>query len=214
MISAQDQKKRAGNHQQFKKQLVLFDFDGTITTKDTLKEFMIFYQGKLRYAAGLAVLSPLIGLYVSKIIPNWKAKQYFLKWFLKGDDALVFNAKCKAFATQHIDHLIRPKALEAIKDYQKKGATIAVVTASAENWVKPWCDRYGLICLGTQLEVVDNRITGMISGKNCYGSEKVCRIKDRFILDNYEEVIAYGDTSGDKEMLAMAHQKFYKPFRN
>lgn len=196
------------------KKLVLFDFDGTITTRDTLAEFMIYYHGKLRYTAGLAFLSPVLAMYVTKAIPNWKAKEYFLKWYLKGENAEMFNQKCKEFTAHKLDALIRPGALEAIKQHQAEGATVAVVSASAENWVKPWCDKHGLICLATKLEVKNNKITGNLSGKNCYGAEKVCRIKERFSIEDYQEVIAYGDTSGDKEMLALAHKQYYKPFRD
>jgi HAD superfamily hydrolase (TIGR01490 family) len=212
MISAPDNKVRV-NTNQVKKQLVLFDFDGTITTKDTLAEFMIFYHGRLRYTLGLALLSPIIASYIFKLMPNWKSKQYFLTWFLKNEKASTFEKRCREFSGKYMEQLIRPKALEAIKQYKKSGANVAVVTASAENWVKPWCDQHNLICIATKLEVKDNKLTGKILGKNCHGPEKVCRIKENFDLTNYGEIIAYGDTSGDKEMLALAHQSHYKPFR-
>jgi HAD superfamily hydrolase (TIGR01490 family) len=212
MIAApQSQPKHSGNKLQ---QLVLFDFDGTITTKDTLAEFMIFYHGKLRYVAGLALLSPFIAAYIFKLMPNWKSKQYFLAHFLKNQSLEIFEKRCREFSEKHLPALIRPGALEAIRQYKKNGATIAVVSASAENWVKPWCDQNGILCLSTKLEVKDNKITGKILGKNCHGPEKVCRIKDKFDLSQFSEVIAYGDTSGDKEMLALAHKSHYKPFRN
>jgi len=197
-----------------RKQLVLFDFDGTITTKDTLQEFLIFYHGGLKYVLGLALLSPIIAAYLLKLMPNWKSKQYLLTWFLKNEDASVFEKRCREFASNHIPQLIRPAALEAILDYKKKGATIVVVSASAQDWVKPWCDSNDLICIATKLEVKENRLTGKILGKNCHGTEKVCRILENFKLADYDEIIAYGDSSGDTEMLALAHQKHYKPFRN
>src|SRR5690348_15773750 len=67
-----------------KKRLVLFDFDGTITTKDTLIEFLTFYKGKVRLLAGLVILSPMLALYALRLIPNWKAKQHLLKYFIGG----------------------------------------------------------------------------------------------------------------------------------
>jgi phosphatidylglycerophosphatase C len=197
-----------------KKRLVLFDFDGTITTHDTLAEIMIFYRGRWRYRYGLLVLSPLLALYVLKLIPNWKAKQLFISWFFKGEDITRFNAQCLAFSRKVLPSLIRPKALEMINHYKSTGATIAVVTASAENWVKPWCDEHRLICLATRLESKNKRLTGKFDGKNCHGEEKACRVKDQFTLTNFDEIIAYGDTSGDREMLSLAHQKHYKPFRD
>jgi phosphatidylglycerophosphatase C len=197
-----------------KKKLVLFDFDGTITTKDTLLEFIIFYHGRRTFLTGLLVLSPILILHLLKVIKNWKAKQIFLAWYLKGETIDRFNEQCKQFAEKKIPVLIRPGALLAIEQYKREGHTVAVVSASAENWVKPWCDLHGLICIATKLEVRNNKLTGNLSGKNCYGPEKCTRINEIFNLADYEAVIAYGDTSGDKEMLALAHQKFYKPFRD
>lgn len=195
------------------KTLALFDFDGTITTRDTLAEFMIFYRGAWQYKVGLAMQSPFIAAYLLKLMPNWRAKERFLSWFLKGENAAFFERRCQEFAAVRIPELVRPKALSAIKAYKSSGATIAVVTASAENWVKPWCDKMGLTCIGTRLEVQKNTITGRIKGNNCHGEEKVCRIKEVFNLQSFDKIVAYGDSSGDAQMLALASEKFFKPFR-
>ena len=193
--------------------LVLFDFDGTITTKDTLIEFVHFYRGRKKYLLGMAMLAPYLALYALKIIPNWKAKQFFLARYFRGEKLADFNARCAAFSSEILPTLIRPLASQAIEAYQRENATLVVVSASAENWVKPWCDEKGIVCLATKLEVVHGRITGKINGRNCYGDEKVCRIREHFDLSAFSQVVAYGDSAGDKEMLALAHQKHYKPFR-
>jgi phosphatidylglycerophosphatase C len=193
--------------------LVLFDFDGTITKKDTLIEFVRYYHGRNHFFRGMVMLAPVLALFALKMIPNWKAKQFFLSRFFKGEDMKFFQARCAGFSTDILPALIRPEAENAIRSYQKQDATIAVVTASAENWVKPWCEQHGLICLATKLEVKDGVITGNIMGRNCYGDEKVCRIEEQFNLKDFDEIIAYGDSRGDKEMLALAHKRYYKPFR-
>jgi phosphatidylglycerophosphatase C len=195
------------------KQLVLFDFDGTITTRDTLAEFMIYYHGKVKYYLGLTVLAPVLASYVFKLLPNWKSKQYFLTWFLKGENIRTFDQRCAHFSSAYLPQLIRPGALKAIEKYKQAGATVAVVTASAENWVKPWCDEHQVICIATRLEVADEKLTGRILGKNCHGSEKVCRIQEKFSLGEFTRIIAFGDTAGDREMLQLAHEQYYRPFR-
>lgn len=213
MLTEADPKKLV-NQGIAKKRLVLFDFDGTITTRDTLAEIMIHYRGKLKYQSGLIALSPIMVLYLLKLIPNWKAKQYMLSWFLKGEDVTEFNDRCRAFTNKVLPGLIRPGASKMLNHYKSTGATVAVVTASAENWVKPWCDQNQLICLATKLEIKANKITGKIQGKNCHGPEKVFRINEKFLVSEFDEIIAYGDSTGDKEMLNLAHQQFYKPFRD
>jgi HAD superfamily hydrolase (TIGR01490 family) len=195
------------------KELVLFDFDGTITTKDTLIEFVRFYRGRNQYLMGMFRLAPVLALYALKLIPNWRAKQFFLTHFFHGEKAETFESRCSIFSTNVLPSLIRPDAKVAIEKYRAQQAIIAVVSASAENWVKPWCDQNGLICLATKLEIKDGIVTGNILGRNCYGDEKVCRIKAQFNLSEFSSVIAYGDSSGDREMLQLAHKRYYKPFR-
>lgn len=194
--------------------LVLVDFDGTITTTDTLIEFVNFYKGKKGYWMGMLRLAPMLILFALKVIPNWKAKQFFLTHYFKNEPINEFNARCLAFCRNQLPGLIRPGALKALEEYRKQNATIAVVSASAENWVKPWCDEQGILCLATRLEVNQGVITGNIKGRNCYGDEKVCRIQEAFDLSKYATIIAYGDSSGDKEMLRLASEKHYKPWRN
>ena len=193
--------------------LVLFDFDGTITTRDTLIEFVHYYRGRKRYLLGMLMLAPVLMLYALKLIPNWKAKQFFLTRFFKGERAEEFNRQCVLFSTKVMPSFIREEAAKAIGKYREQGATMVVVSASAENWVKPWCDQHGLQCLATRLEVKDGMVTGNIDGRNCYGDEKVCRIREQFDLTGFPNIIAYGDSSGDREMLNLAHHRYYKPFR-
>ncbi|MEX2231578.1 MAG: hypothetical protein WD824_05425, partial [Cyclobacteriaceae bacterium] len=49
--------------------LVLFDFDGTITTKDTLIEFVHYCRGRKGYLMGMLMLAPIMALYAVKLLP-------------------------------------------------------------------------------------------------------------------------------------------------
>lgn len=196
-----------------KKRLVLFDFDGTITTRDTFIEFLVFYKGMAKFLAGMATMSPYLALFKLGVIPNWKAKQRVIRFFLGGESVDTLKAKCEEFSETVLPRLIRPGALETIQQYKTQKSTVAVVSASAEDWVEPWCRKQGLLCIATQLEIKDGKITGNLCGPNCYGPEKVKRIEKQFALKDFDEIVAYGDSSGDKEMFEIAHQHHYKPFR-
>lgn len=193
--------------------LALFDFDGTITTRDTLIEFIRYYHGTTRLLTGLFVLSPVLASYKARIIPNWKAKEIMLRYFFYGEPVEEFNEKCLDFARNFVPDLLRPQAMKAIRDHVTENDEVVIVSASPENWVKPWCDVHNLKCLATSLHTENGAITGKISGKNCHGAEKVTRIQSCVDLSSYQEVVAYGDTPGDKPMLALAHRMYYKPFR-
>lgn len=190
-----------------------FDFDGTITTDDSLLKFTRFIRGDMQFLFGLVVLSPTLILYKLKLIPNYKAKQKMLSYFFKGYKETDFQQVANEYALNHIDKILRPKAMEKIKWHKKQGHKIVVVSASIDSWIRPWCEKNGLELLATQLEIKDKIITGNLLTKNCYGIEKVNRIQETYDLSHFDYIYAYGDSLGDKEMLELSDEKFYKPFR-
>lgn len=194
--------------------LALFDFDGTITKDDSLLKFIRFVVGDGRFVFGLVVLSPILVAYKLKLIPNYKAKQYMLSWFFKGMSKDAFLKVANEYSLVHIDKILRPKAIEKINWHKNQGHKVVVVSASIEFWLRPWCEKNGLELIATKLEIKDDIVTGKLLSKNCYGVEKVNRIKEIYNLKDFEYIYSYGDSSGDKQMLELAHEKFYKPFRD
>ena len=192
------------------RQIVAFDFDGTLTTKDTLIEFIryacgtgAFVKGFLRYAHLLVLMK--LGLY-----PNWKAKQKVFAYFFEGMKIEEFDGLCQRFAKDN-QHLLRPKGIEAIQQALDKGAEVLIVSASIDNWVKAF---FNTLCVvGTLIEIKDGLLTGRFLTKNCYGQEKVNRILALYPNRSEYHLTAYGDSRGDKELLAFADESHYKPFR-
>jgi HAD superfamily hydrolase (TIGR01490 family) len=196
------------------KKLALFDFDGTITTDDSLIKFIRFVIGDIKFVAGMAVLSPMLTAYKLKLIPNYKAKQYMLSYFFKGISEEKFVKVANEYSLKHIDTILRPKAMKKITWHKEQRHKVVIVSASIECWLKPWCDKNNLDLIATKIEVKDNIITGKFSTKNCYGIEKANRVQEQYNLNDYDHIYAYGDSRGDKELLELADESFYKPFRN
>lgn len=194
------------------KRLAIFDFDGTITYKDSLLEFIKFYKGGLKFYWGLFMLAPVLLLYAIKLIPNWRAKEKVLSYFFEYEDVNIFIAKCKLFSETELPKMIRPRALKAIREHQSNGDRVVVISASAEHWLSFWCQAHQLELIATQLEVKDNKITGRINGFNCYGKEKKARLEAIVNINEYKEIYAYGDSKGDEDILAMATHPFYRHF--
>ena len=194
--------------------LSLFDFDGTITTDDSLIKFIRFAVGDIKTAWGMLLLSPMLITYKLKLIPNYKAKQWMLSYFFKGMDERQFQKLAKEYSLKHIDTMLRPKAVEKIAWHKEQGHTIVIVSASIESWLKPWCDKNGLDHIATKIQMKDGVVTGKLLTKNCYGIEKVNRINEEYNLSDYDHIYAYGDSRGDKELLELASESFYKPFRD
>ncbi|TDX01919.1 HAD family hydrolase [Dinghuibacter silviterrae] len=193
--------------------IAFFDFDGTITTKDTLAELLKFKVGRVKYYIGLVFLSPVLVLYKLGLLSNHNAKEIMLGYFLKGEPAAEFNALCREFAETRLPALFRKGALSEIRRHLQNNTQVVIVTASPENWVQPWCQQFNLECIATKLKVRNGRMTGKIAGQNCAGEEKVKLILKRYNLSYYTKIYAYGDTPGDLPMLSLATDSYYKPFK-
>ena len=84
----------AGN----KRKVVVFDFDGTLTTKDTLIEFIKFSCGISKFYLGFLLYAPLLVLMKFNLYPNWKCKQKVFAWFFKGMKISDFSKLGEDFA--------------------------------------------------------------------------------------------------------------------
>lgn len=197
-----------------KRSIAFFDFDGTITEKDTLIEVIRFQKGTAGLLKGLLVLSPWLVAMKLKLISNQKAKEKLLAHFFKGETLLSFENKCREYITTHLPAIIRKGALQEFAKHKANNTEVVIVSASPEIWVNTWCRQNGFACIGTRLETKDGCITGNIEGNNCYGEEKVRRIQEQYDLSQFAEIFCYGDTKGDKPMLSLATSSFYKPFRS
>ena len=198
------------------RKIYAFDFDGTLTTKDTLLEFIRFAKGRGQMFRGFLLFSPLLLLMKLHLFPNWKAKQKIFSYFFKGMNIDDFNALCTRFAEQN-KHLLRPAGIEKVRQaIEEEQATVLIISASIDNWVRPFFDEIDkkIQVLGTQIETNGGRLTGQFTTKNCYGQEKVNRLTALYPHREAYELIAFGDSRGDKELLDFADKAFYKPFRN
>jgi HAD superfamily hydrolase (TIGR01490 family) len=196
-----------------KRRIAFFDFDGTITTRDTLLEIIKFQKGALLFYIGFILYAPVLIAFKLKIVSNSWAKQQVLRFFFRNKSFADFQSQCDAFVNMVLPRLIRPKALGEIRKLKEIDAEVVIVSASAGNWIKNWTDSLELKLISTILECKDGVITGRIEGRNCHGEEKVNRIKAVYDLSDYDEIYCYGDTSGDKPMLSLANISFFKPFR-
>lgn len=197
-----------------------FDFDGTITYKDTLLEFIKYAKGRKAFLCGFLLHSPLLLLMKLGLYPNGKAKQRIFRYFFKGMHITDFNRLCLDFASDS-PHLLRQSAIAYMKEKARQEAPTYVVSASIANWVCPFFETQGLhevkfLC--TEIEVEGGIVTGRFKTKNCTGKEKVDRIRQALgIMPSGSNrpafhITAFGDSSGDKQMFSFADEWHYKPF--
>ncbi len=192
-----------------------FDFDGTLTTHDTLLAFIRYAKGTKAFVKGFLRHAHLLVLMKLHLYPNWKAKQRIFSYYFEGMTEATFNALCRSFAADS-RHLLRLKGVETMRQAAAEGAEIVVISASIDNWVRPFFegdDRLPPVTvIGTQIEIQDGRLTGRFLTPNCYGQEKVERFLALYPHRETYHLTAYGDSRGDRELLAFADKGLFRSF--
>lgn len=190
--------------------LALFDFDGTITTKDTFIAFIYFAVAPRRIKVGKVLLAPVISGYKLGIVSAARAREFISGFGFRGRPIEELRRLGRQYAERVVPRYIRPKALKRIQWHQNRGDKVVVVSASLDVYLKPWCDKYGLELICSKFEVQNGRVKGISFGSDCSGSEKASRVLEKYHLEAYEVIYAYGDTAEDKPMLDLADVRFYR----
>lgn len=192
--------------------IVAFDFDGTLTVRDSYTAFLKWRTPRLKWILGGVRLIPAAIAYLFHR-DRGLIKAAATKVFLAGVPRERLEADARAFAGQHSRSLLRPDAIIAWKRWRKEGVRLVIVTASPDLVVAPFARGLGADdLLGTPLTFDGrDRVTGAFASPNCRGAEKVTRLRAAFGPD-VQIRAAYGDTSGDAEMLAIAEEPYFRVF--
>ncbi|MHB8671330.1 MAG: HAD-IB family hydrolase [Acidimicrobiales bacterium] len=181
-----------------------FDFDGTITRRDTLMPF-------LRELCGGAVVAravlAAIGTALVEGVDRDRLKAAVLGRLLAGRPIEQVDALVPPFAERVVSSGLRDDTLERVAWHRQQGHALVVISASPELYVGPIARRLGFdAALATRLEVgADGRLSGALVGDNVRGPEKVRRLRQH--LDQGRGAVrlwAYGNSRGDAELLAAA----------
>ncbi|NMR35231.1 HAD-IB family hydrolase [Chryseobacterium aquaticum] len=193
------------------KKLYCFDFDGTLTYKDTMFLYLKFYNSS-KFRIQFVKHIPLFILLKLKLADTEKVKKSFIGSILKGQLQTKIEDKSKLFFEEYYPKILRENALDFIGNIDKGNTDSLIVTASLDIWTKPFAEKLEMKLVATQAEFKNGIFTGNFIGKNCNGEEKLERIKTEINGAKYDKIIAFGDTSGDKPMLQWANEGHYQFF--
>lgn len=193
-----------------------FDFDGTLTRRDTLFPFLLHVAGPAAFARHMLALSPVLAAYGLGLMRNDVAKERVLARFLRGMNIEALQLQATQFALQKLPQLLRSAAMQRLDWHRQQGHRCVVISASLELYVQPWAIKSGFDdVIASHLETqADGHISGNLAGRNCYGSEKIRRLEALLGPTTGYTLYAYGDSRGDKELLAAADHAYYRHIPN
>ncbi len=205
----------APNNPEFSKKptVAAFDFDGTITTRDTFLRFLAWRRPKLNLMVDFFLTVHLLLLYAARLTGNETHKMALFARQFAGTPIASFQSKAREFARDRIPPLINPVALQRIKFHQSQGHDVVIVTASLVDWILPWAASQGIqTVIGSEIEIKEGLLTGRLNGPNCHGPEKLRRLLASRPDRSTYHLIAYGDSHGDRALLAGADTAYFRCF--
>lgn len=195
-----------------------FDFDGTLTWRDTLLPFLHRLLGTPLLLWVLFVCSPWLLAYALRLTSNHHAKAKLLHASLAGRTRDEVDRCAQAYVRDTLPLQWRPWAMQQLVQHQARGHRCVIVSASTSLYMHLVGESLGVdAVLCTEMELVNGRYTGRLATPNCHGEEKVRRLQAWLSTEYGAEprpvLHAYGDTSGDKPMLRLANEAWYREKR-
>lgn len=211
MTDATEARPDAGRHVV----VAAFDFDGTLTWRDTLLPFLRRLLGLPTFLWVLFVCSPWLAGYALRLVSNHRAKAVLLQAALRGRRVEAVHGCAQDFVGRYLPGQWRPWALQQLLQHQHAGHRCVLVSASTSLYMHLVGQSLGVdAVLCTGMEVVDGRYTGRLATANCHGEEKVRRLQAwlaaEYGTQTAPELHAYGDTKGDLPLLRLARQAWYR----
>ena len=182
-----------------------FDFDGTITRKDTLGPFLAHFVGLGRMArAAVPHAHRLGGAAIGRVDRDLAKERYFVS-LLAGRPTAELEAAGAAYAARVLEKApFNPAVVERMDWHAEVGHEIVVISASLAVYVAPIVRALGAhATFATEVEVTDGLLTGRLVDGNVRAATKVARLEGH-LRGEAAEVWAYGDSAGDAELLAFA----------
>ncbi len=188
--------------------LAVFDFDETLTDKDTTLFFLNYYAGAFKTWMAFILNLPELVLAMRGIV-EWKnVKERVFTHVFAGHTPEMIAPVEKRFAEVEIPAMLIESVWYKLTELRKNGYRIVLLSASCSIWLKQWCERENIHLLCTELEIVDGKFTGKIAGNNCYGPEKVNRLKQAYNISEAEHIVAFGNHKSDFYYMDLAHEAY------
>lgn len=187
-----------------------FDVDNTLTTRDCVIPFLRRVGGR-RFVMRLVAGSPQLAVAVARRRRD-RVKALATRAAVRGRRHTDVEAEARRFAETVWESRMRPDTVARLRWHLGEGHRVVLVSASYREYLTPLAERLGAhAVLATELEVRDGICTGELRGPNCRAAVKAERLRSWIATQEFDmqgfdtvEIHAYGDSAGDRELLALA----------
>ncbi len=179
--------------------LVFFDFDGTLTTTDTLWPLAcLLSEGhRHRRAMRTAVLLSLVQLKLG-LMTNTSFKKRFLQLTLQDESKSRIDGLAQKFHEAKLDPMLNRDVFQELAKHTAAGDHVYLVSSNFDFFLEPLRERWNLKGIfATRAEVMESKFTGQILGRACHGKEKLARVLACFGEKQIREAVAYGNSRSD-----------------
>lgn len=190
--------------------LALFDFDGTLTTRETFVDVLQAATPRWRTAAARVALVPCVLAYRTGRLSPHGMRSAATAVAFAGRAARPVRERMRRAARDLVPALECTAMRARLHAHRDRGDRVLVVSGNYEWLLAPWCEAVGVECLASRLEVRAGRLTGRYDGPQCVGAEKARRVRAHLDVAAYARVHAYGDTAEDHALLALAHVRTFR----
>ena len=190
--------------------LALFDFDGTITTHETMPDFVRQSVSRRRLLFGQILLAPLVLGYKLGIVSGTLIRRAIVRFGYSGVAVAMLESAGRDFARTYLPNVLRPEAMQRIAWHKAQGHKVVVVSGGLDAYLSPWCTAHGLDLICSSLQERSGVLTGHYAGRQCVLAEKARRVRECYDLDTYSTIYAYGDTPEDRDLLGIATKRYYQ----
>jgi phosphatidylglycerophosphatase C len=195
-------------------EVAAFDFDGTLTRRDSFLPYLQRGLGWPRFLLALLLSSPWLAAYVLRLMSNHRAKARLLKVALGGRSDEAIAQWTEVFVQRYLPAQWQPDMLARLRSHQQLGHCCVIVSASPGIYLHETGRVLGVdAVLCTELVSRDGALTGDMATPNCHGQEKVRRLQDWLAARGLQQAVvlhAYGDSSGDMPLLNLADYAHYQ----
>lgn len=193
--------------------IAAFDFDGTITFKDILLPFLVYFRGKRTVYLSLIKMLPALALFLFGWRTRQQIKEILLETLIGQMPITLIESVAEKFHEKQLPRMIRKEAQKRLEWHRREGHQVLIISANLSLLLHRYANEQKAELLCSELQIDQRgKISGKLQGLNCWGPEKARLLIEKYGPKENFILYAYGDSRGDQELLALADYPHYRYF--